>query len=157
MSGKPKLTEAQRDPLFKLVKFQRGKSEEVVYGQRGQDSVVIGPVRFDKDSRRCGPTIVTVPCEYIRCWQKRGFVTLGKRLGERSLAGTRSREPFPTLILNAEAMEYEERMSKGLLVRIVFDWLDDWGKDLRSGVVAFFVALFVALVTTLATQWCGAT
>ena len=153
MPGKPKLSEAQRGPLFELVKWQEKAGAEIVYGLKGQDSVAIHSVRFDKDSRRLESPIVTVPCEYIRCWQERGFVTLGMRWSERSSTGFPPRDKFPTLILNAEAMEYEERMSKPFLVRIVLDLLDDWGKDLRAGVVAFVVAL----LTALAVNCCGAT
>ena len=149
MLGKPKLTEAQRDPLFRLVEFQRDLGRAIVYGQRGGDSVDIRSVGYVEEHGLWGPSIVSVPCEYIRCWQERGFVTLG----ERSVGGAGPSEPFASLILNSDAIEYEERMSKAWLVRIVLDWLDDWGKDLRTGVVAFVVAL----LTALALNWCGVT
>ena len=149
MSGKPKLTEAQRDPLFKLVQFQRSTGQEVVYVQLGTDTVYIHAMGLAEGSGLLGPCEVRVPCEFIRCWQESGFVTLG----ERDLAGAGEWEPFASLILNPDAIEYQKRMSRWRPVRIVFDWLDDWGKDLRTGVVAFVVAL----VTALALKGCGVT
>ena len=142
MPGRPKLTEDQRDPLFRLVTFQRSMVEEVVYGRRGEDSVYLYPLEILEHSARPGPWIVTVPCEYIKCWQERGLVTLGHR---GMVGARRPEEPFTSLILNADAIEYQKRMARWPPVRIVLDLLDDWEKDLRTVVLACVVALVTAL------------
>lgn len=159
-----KLTDAQKEPLFALVRHQRQVGEDVVFAWWcGVDQVArIGPFESDlqfepfspSDLHYVGPddrprresvvVIAKTPIEVIDLWHDKGHVNPGKM--EISMCDGPS---VSTFILCQEALDYESRMRKPWLVRNLLDVMDAWATDLR----ALIVAVVAAVLTTIVLNW----
>lgn len=138
-----KLTEAQRNPLFDLVKHQRQAGLEWIYLT---DNDAIYPGSFSAGTE----PITYIDETLLGLWQERGYIYVHHHRDEPGF-GAIFVEPTAQLRLTQEALDYYNWMQKSRVRR----WLVKQINALSSEMRAATIALIVAVLTIIISKWLG--
>ena len=138
---KPKLTEEQREPLFKLVDLQRKENRELTFEMEG--GLVTAPEVRSTD--------VQASLALLQLWQDKGYISLHElSLNRPSMRGSMMRGsrtiPSAGFVLTNEALEYRDRICKPKLIQGLLNFFDDWKPDLRTAIIAVVTSIVTTLI-----------
>jgi hypothetical protein len=143
MSKFPELTEAQREPLFRLVKHQREAKEELRFRFMWEIPKPQGIYQIYSDAVKWPgpnqPPVAEADEILMQLWRELGYIQLHSR-------PVRGSPHNAELLLRKRALDYEKRESSHWLVRGVANKWDEWGPEWRAGLIALIVAFLTALI-----------
>lgn len=150
----PELTEAQGEPLFKLVRCQKETQKEIQFllspgVPQVEGRVASRPIEICLMAEEKG-VIATVCRDIVQLWSECDYVQLLEREGIWPTVGLVSQDT--TLILRKRALDYAEHMSKHRIRRWATDVVYDWSTELRAGIVAVIVAVLSSIITSVVMQ-----
>ena len=132
----PELTEAQREPLFRLVRDQSEAQEELRFRLEFTLSRPKGIYRIDQDGskyRRQDTPIAKADRLLLDLWQEQGYIH------QVSYS-----EPAQTeLLLCQQAQDYADYWSKRRIHRWAVDTWHDSRTELKAAIFAFVVSVGV--------------
>jgi hypothetical protein len=139
--SRPKLTEAQSQPLLALLDLQRTGGVELEF--LCTDAGAIAPESTAFGAPAGGGPPVQASQKTVRIQPDMGYAA--GLTESRSVSSTANL----ALSLTQAAIDYGARMRKPVVVRGILDVSDAWKQDLRAALIAFVFSVLTSVVANM--------
>jgi hypothetical protein len=140
------LTEEQREPLFKLVRYQKNLKKETRFTYDWRGDANVGQYILDSENNRIIVDHFTQ--EYFLIWEQNGFIT---PQGKFSISHWEMR-----FILRKEAIDYEDYFSKSKFQRFFITLGEKLFEDISSLVWPVVVSIITTIIVYFILRGIGA-
>lgn len=144
------LTPAQRDPLLKMVKFQRRQGQDIRF------TIPLGALFIGYKEEFS----VMPPYHARELWEKQGYVFVSQ--GQTSWPdpeeeGWFQSKPVLILTLTQKAFDYERWLHRPVWQRWLIKQKKAWSSEARALLVSIIGGVTSAVLTVLILHWLGLT